>query len=263
VAALNAILILLRGTSTWAQPRDLGINRRFVFRPHTAGNAKKPARRMIHNMLRQLAPYGGEAALGALFLLSIVSVGTIGQRIWLFLRRFHNTDQFVKELLPLLRAADRRRAESLCQQTNASVCCVALAGLLESDKGPSAVRLALDAAISREKTVLEDAFIVLNEMGGLALLIGVAGSLFDLLTLGYSSSATSLSAFIPALAPTIGGLLVAIPAWLARSILSAQVQRIVRECEFVARLVLSQSASAEPAATSSANPFVKTRRVAA
>jgi biopolymer transport protein ExbB/TolQ len=218
---------------------------------------------MIHNMVRQLAPYGGEAALGALFLLSIVSVGMIGQRVWLFLRRFHNADKFAKELLPLLRSSDLRRAESLCQETNASACCVALAGLLESDKGLSAVRHALDNAISRERTALEDTFIVLNELGRLAVLIGIAGSLFDLLTIGYSGSSAALSAFIPALSPTVGGLLVAIPAWLTRSLLSAHVQRIVRECEFVARLVLSQLASAEPPATGSVNPFVKARRVAA
>jgi biopolymer transport protein ExbB/TolQ len=81
--------------------------------------------------------------------------------------------------------------------------------------------------------------------------------------MGHSASTAALSTFIPALTPSIGGLLVAIPAWLARSLLSAHVQRIVRECEFVARLVLSQLANAEPAATGSANPFVKARRVAA
>ncbi|HEY2411422.1 MAG TPA: MotA/TolQ/ExbB proton channel family protein [Pirellulaceae bacterium] len=224
-------------------------------------------------MLRQLAPFGGEAALGALFLLSIISIGTIGQRIWLFLRRFHNTDNFAKELLPLLRAADWRRAESLCQQTDASVCCVALAGLLESGNGLPAVRHALDTAISRERTALEDTFLVLNELGRLALLIGFVGSLFDLLAIGIANSAAAhsdsagqamtYSAIFPALAPAIGGLLVAIPAWLARSLLSVHVQRIVRECEFIARLVLSQLANAAPAAAGSSTPFIKTRRVAA
>jgi len=228
---------------------------------------------MIHHMLRQLAPYGGEAALAALFLLSIVSVGMIGQRIWLFLQRFHTTDKFAKDLLPLLRVADLRRAESLCQQRNASVCCVALAGLLESGNGLPAVRHALDTAISRERTALEDTFLVLNELGRLALLIGIVGSLFDVLAIGFANSAAgqpdlagnavTYSAFFPALAPAIGGLLVAIPAWLARSMLSVHVQRIVRECDFVARLVLSQLASAEPAGAGGSAPFIKTRRVAA
>jgi len=227
---------------------------------------------MIHRMLSQLAPYGGEAALGALFLLSIISVGAMGQRIWLFLRRFYRSDRFVQELLPLLRAADWRQAESLCQQTNASVCCVALAGLLEANKGLPAVRNALDHAISRERVALEDTFTVLNELGRLALLIGMLGSLFDLLAIANAISAAvpqelaaqtvTYAAFFPAVVPMIGALLVAIPAWLARSMLSVHVQQIVRECEFVARLVVSQLASAETTRNTSA-PFIKTRRVAA
>src|SRR5262249_7369772 len=157
--------------------------------------------------------------------------------IWLFLGRFHNADKFANELLPLLRTSDWRQAESLCQQTTSSVCCVTLAGLHEANNGLTAVQHAFDIAISRERTALEDTFIVLNELGKIALLIGIVGSLFDLLMIGRSTSAATFSTFLPALTPTIGGLLVAIPAWGTRSMLSAHVQRIVRECEFVARLV--------------------------
>jgi len=215
---------------------------------------------MMHELLRRLAQYGGEGALGTLFLLSIVNLGLISQSVWHFVRRRFNAEVFAKQLAALLRADDFLRAEALAQQADASVCCVALAGLFESGRGLHAVRHALDNAISRERTKLEEPFGAMVELGRLAVLIGILGSLFDLLMVG---NPAAVSAFLPALAPTIGGLLVAIPAWIAKSLLALHVQRIVRECEFVAKVTLSQLTPVETATAVVASSAVHSRRVAA
>jgi len=71
------------------------------------------------------------------------------------------------------------------------------------------------------------------------------------------------AAMIASVSPLIGGLLVAIPGWLARSILNVHVQRILVECQFVARLGSSQLASAEQVKATSPVQSLKLRRVSA
>jgi biopolymer transport protein ExbB/TolQ len=228
---------------------------------------------MMHDLVSQLARYGGEGALGVLFVLSIVNLGIIGQRVWFFVSRRVSTNQFVQELVPLLRIGDVRRAQSLSQQSPASVCCVATAGLFQAERGLPAVERALATTISRERIVLENNVVVMSELGRIALLVGVVGSLCDLVALGGSTTQAlppeavlkpiGYSTIVAAMAPTIGAFLVAIPAWLARSIFNVYVQRVMRECEFVARLVLSELVVGDPAPAGSFHQVPKTRRVAA
>src|SRR6185369_213208 len=111
---------------------------------------------MMHDLIEQLAQHGGEAALGVLFVLSIANVGIISQRVWFFARRRINTNRFVQELIPYLRAGDLRRAQSVSQQSTASVCCVASAGFVQADRGLPAMERALATTISRERAVLDD-----------------------------------------------------------------------------------------------------------
>jgi biopolymer transport protein ExbB/TolQ len=226
---------------------------------------------MLHQLLGRLAQFGGEGALGVLLLLSIASVGVIGQCVWQFTRRRFDVNAFVRQLLPLLRANDLLRAEALTQRVSCSVCTVASAGLLETEKGVAMVRHSLDSAISRERIALENMFGALDELGRLALLLGALGSLCDLLTAvssGTPSPVVSISTLVDstlsrALTPMVGGLLVALPAWAARGMLNAHVRRIVRDCEYVASLVLSELTKAELAVTGTTTSHVKTRRVAA
>jgi biopolymer transport protein ExbB/TolQ len=135
------------------------------------------------------------------------------------------------------------------------------------------VQQALGTATSCERINLEDKLALLSELGRLALLIGILGSLFDVLALGSPSESLPAqevavgrlraSMMIAALSPVIGGLLVAVPAWLARSMLNVHVQRIVLECEFIAQLVSSHLAVAEQAKTASPIQHLKLNRVAA
>src|SRR5262245_3947329 len=119
---------------------------------------------MLHESLGRLAHYGGEGALGVLFVLSIVSVGIISQRVWLFVRRYTNTNRFLHELRPLLRDGDLWRARSVCQQSTASVCSIAWAGLHQAENGVGWMERALATALSRERIELEDKLLLLNEL---------------------------------------------------------------------------------------------------
>jgi biopolymer transport protein ExbB len=228
---------------------------------------------MMHQLLGRLAQFGGEGALGVLFVLSTVNFGIISQRVWFFVWYRINAKGFVQQLVPLLQGRDLLRAEALSQRVNASICSVVLAGLWRAEDGLPAVEQALETAISHERIHLEDRLVLLNELARLALLVGLLGSLFDVLALGNpnptvpppepAANPFPLSAMIEAITPLVGGLLVAIPAWLARSMLKAHVQRVLHECEFVARLMASQLALAEPITPTSSVQPSKVRRVAA
>lgn len=217
---------------------------------------------MMHQLLGRLAQFGGEAALGMLFVLSIVSLGVIGQRVCFFLRRRIDAHAFARQLAPLLRSRDLLRAEALAQGANTSLHAVALAGLSHADRGLPAVEQSLHASIARERIHLADSLVLLSELAHLGLFVGIAGSLFDLLAVGTATPAITTpeaapaslnyAALIASVSPAIGGLLVTIPAWLARSLLQMHVQRVVRECEFVARLLCEQLVSPQP--TPSASP---------
>jgi biopolymer transport protein ExbB/TolQ len=226
---------------------------------------------MLHELLGRLAQYGGEAALGVLFVLSIVNVGIISQRVWVFVRRYTNTNRFLSELRPLLRDGDVRRARSVCQKSTACVCSIANAGLSQAEHGITVMERALATAIARERIELEDKLVLLNEFGRIALLAGILGTLFDVAALGGAKAAASFTdtasyslytAMIGTIMPAIGGLLVAIPAWLARSVFNVHVQRVLRESEFVARLMVSELTVVETATTGSPNVAMKIRRLA-
>lgn len=228
---------------------------------------------MMHDLLGRIAHYGGEGALCLLFVLSIVNLAIISQRIWFLARRHTNVDAFVSQLVPLLRGRDLAKAGALCESANGGICSVALAGLTHAEHGLPAVLQALATATSCERIHLEDRLILLNELGRFALLVGIVGSLFDVLALnGPSESLTApgivigrlhSSLMTAAICPTIGGLLVAIPAWLARSLLNVHIQRILLECEFVARLICSQLALAEQSNPIAPTHLLKPHRVAA
>src|SRR5262245_32915967 len=106
---------------------------------------------MMHQLVGRLAQFGGEGALGVLFVLSIVNLGIVSHRIWFFVRHRINANAFVMQLVPLLRGRDLLRAEALSQRETASICSVALAGLSRADHGLQAVEQALEASISHER----------------------------------------------------------------------------------------------------------------
>jgi biopolymer transport protein ExbB/TolQ len=228
---------------------------------------------MMHDLLGRIAHYGGEAALCLLFVLSIFNLAIISQRVWFLVRRHTNVDALVNHLVPLLRARELPKARTLCGSAHGGICSVALAGLSQTDHGLPAVQQALATATSCERIHLEDKLILLNELGRLALLVGIVGSLFDVLAIsgpneslpapGFAIGRLHSSLMAAAICPTIGGLLVAIPAWLARSMLNVHVQRILLECEFVGRLICSQLSLAEQTNPVAPIELLKPRRVAA
>lgn len=202
---------------------------------------------MMHGLLLRLALVGGEGALVVLFFASVTSFAIICERLWYIGRRHIKLDEFVRQLVGHLRAGDVRNACTVAQRSDSSVCVTALAGLMHVDQGPDAVRGALAAAVAREKLRLENKLAVLSVVARMALLVGVTGTLFDLLTLsvpevvgpaiGAAVKQPVLSQVVATLVPFAAGLCVSLPAYLAAGLLGAYVQRRLLECDFISELI--------------------------
>jgi hypothetical protein len=147
---------------------------------------------MMHDLLGRLAPYGGEGALCALFAFSVINLAIISHRIWFFARRHINANKFLNQLIPLIRGRDLPRARALSQRADASICSTTFAGLIEAEHGLAAVQEAFATAISYERIILEDKLVALKEAGRLALLVGILGSLFDVLAFASPSQPVPL-----------------------------------------------------------------------
>ena len=208
----------------------------------------------MHQLFERLSQYGGEAALCVLFLISILSVAVISERIWHFARNRVSADEFSRRLIELLRAGDMPSALALSQRSEISVRSITLAALMQTAHGQCAAGHALDAAALHERVRLQNRVGTLSNLARLSLLIGLAGTLFDVLALnasnGLAESLTHASNSLPiyrlvaaTLAPTVAGLVVGIMTWLATGMLSSHVQRQLFECDMLARLISFQLGS--------------------
>ncbi len=202
---------------------------------------------MLHGILLRLALMGGEGALVALFFGSVTTFAVICERLWYLWRRHIKLDTFVQPLVACLRSGDLRGARTLAQSSENCVCVTALAGLMQVDYGPEAVRHALATAMERERLRMDNQLAILTVLARISILVGIAGTLCDLLTLSVPEVAGPLIGsavrrplllqLVSTLVPCLAGLCVSVPAYLAAGVLGAYVQRRLRECDFISRLI--------------------------
>jgi biopolymer transport protein ExbB len=206
---------------------------------------------MMHELFRRLAQFGGEGSLYVLFAMSIVTVAIIAERIWTFVRRYANADKLIRQLAAVL-GVDLAETSALVHGSQASLCRIVAAGLAAAASGPQAVRDALQTAAAREGQFLKRNLALLQELGRFSVLIGLVGTLLDLLSLttptgvevlaGGASNRSATYLVISTLAPAVAGLLVAIPAWLTASVLNDRIQKLSSEFDEVAQLVAAELA---------------------
>jgi biopolymer transport protein ExbB len=201
---------------------------------------------MLYDLIGRFAGIGGECALAVLFVVSIVSLALICDRVWYFVQRHLDVDLFAGQLAPLLRAHDWSGAQDVAQQSPASPALTVLAGLSQVDFGPQAVQAVMRSAAARERLRLDAHLGLLRSLGLAALLVGLLGTVFDLWEFlnspGVSNSGKTLMNYnaISVLAPLAAGLLAATPAFFAASILTSHVQKTMNQIEFITEFVMAQ-----------------------
>lgn len=203
----------------------------------------------MHEVLLQAAQFGGECVLALLFVSSIVGIAVISERLWFYYRTRVDADAFARSLLQALHNGDLSRARSLASRSQASLCLVISAGLSQLPQGLRSMRAAMRIAKVHERTRLEGQASILGALGQSTLLLGLLGTVFDLMQVAILGSAEGLNASAPVatppdvlaiLTPLAGGLLVAIPALFADRMFKNHVRQTLRRIDSVSQLVTLQ-----------------------
>lgn len=210
---------------------------------------------MMHQVMLQAAQIGGECVLGLLFVASIVGVAIISDRVWFFARTRIDADHFARQLLQALHAGDLPRARSIANKSRASLSLVVAAGLSQLQQGTRAMTVAMRIAKGHERIRLEGQMGLLGAIGQCSLLLGLLGTLLDLMQVALRGDASGLSANSPIatappdvlaiLTPVAAGLLVAIPTMFADQVLKCQVRGTLRKIDSVTQLLVLQLREAQ------------------
>jgi biopolymer transport protein ExbB len=208
---------------------------------------------MFHKLMIQLAEGGAELALGLLLVASVLSLAIISNRAWFFIQQRLDSVRVGKQLLHALCASDWGKVWAIVHRSQHGACLVIAAGLTQVDRGRRAVRTAVCSARLREQTRLEGQLDFLYPLARSAMLLGLLGTLLDLVRMAYAPGAAAVTSagsaaagqgaartMLELLAPAAAGLVVAIPALLADGILKRQLRLALREIDSLAHLLILQ-----------------------
>lgn len=201
--------------------------------------------------------FEAEWVLYLLFGLSLASVAVMAERFWFY--QTHRVDvQTVRERLDaLLTAGDYEGAAEYLEGFDSLETNVTLFGLRSYQRGPDAVEALLEGAASQERLRYNRRLSFLATVGSNAPFIGLFGTVLGIIKafqdlsddLG-NAAGSVMSGISEALVATAVGLLVAIPAVVAYNAFAGVVKASVGRGTLLARTLVSQLKSQEPALTS-------------
>jgi biopolymer transport protein ExbB len=171
----------------------------------------------------------------------LLAVGVFLER-WLYYHRaqIHVTD-FVNGIRNSLKRGNVIEAIATCDETPGPVAHVVKAALMNHDRSRDEIREAVQDVARREVTRLERRLVVLATVAQVTPLIGFLGTVLGMIQMFKVIQETQLpnpgqlaGGVWEALLPAAGGLMVAIPAYVAYNYLVGRVQHLVQDMEWAA-----------------------------
>ncbi len=191
--------------------------------------------------------FEAEWVLYLLFLLSLVSVAIMVERLIFYRRHAVDGEAIRAELNRLLGQGDYAAAAQYLQKFDSLETNVVLFGLREYQKGPDAVEDLIAGAETKEKLRYQQRLAFLATVGSNAPFIGLFGTVLgiirafkDLAANMADASGTVMYGISEALVATAVGLLVAIPAVVAYNIFMSRVKHIMGSSELLSKTLLAQ-----------------------
>ncbi len=173
-----------------------------------------------------------------LFLCSVLSLGVIAERLWVFFKSKVDTPGLMEKLGGLLRKKDIAGAVSLCDQTGGPVGRTLKAGLVKKGKSAKEVEEAMLVKAREEVLDLEKHLAIVGTIGNIAPFIGLFGTVLgvirafnDIALTGSGGAAVVAKGIAEALIATAGGLFVAVPAVIGYNYLLNWVERYSTELQ--------------------------------
>ena len=189
----------------------------------------------------------------------LLAVGVFLER-WLYYHRaqIHVAD-FVNGIRNSLKRGNVIEAIATCDETAGPVAQVVKAALISHDRGRDEIREAVQDVARREVTRLERRLVVLATVAQVTPLIGFLGTVLGMIQMFKVIQETQLpnpgqlaGGVWEALLPAAGGLMVAIPAYVAYNYLVGRVQHLVQDMEWAANDIVGFLSRQDQAEHSSA-----------
>ncbi len=183
----------------------------------------------------------GGPVMWLLLLLGFVAVVIFIERT-LFLHRSQiRSTEFLNGIKNLLQKDRLMEALTLCEETPGPVAKLVKAGLRHANDDEQAMRFAVQEAALAELPVLERRISALAAVAQIAPLFGLLGTLLGMIKTfylfnqggNYATPAVLAGGMWEALLTAAAGLMVAIPAHLARHFLTGRVRSLVQDMEWV------------------------------
>jgi biopolymer transport protein ExbB len=178
----------------------------------------------MSEIFKKLALVGDVWVLWLLLAASVISLGVIFERWWVFRKNNIDFPVFLDKLAGFLEEGNLPGARNIVNSVYGIEARVASAGLDNLYKGPASVEEAMVSRLVLERSRLEKNLIVLGTLGNNAPFIGLFGTVLgiikafnDLAVSGSSGVSVVMAGISSALIATAFGILVAIPAVVANN----------------------------------------------
>lgn len=191
---------------------------------------------------------GASPLLYLMIALSVVSVGVILERLWVFARAADDLPALDRDLFVYLEVWDVAGARARLEQSPSPTAAILAAGLRAARRGRTAAADAMNGTAMLERLRLERRLSLLGTLGSNAPFVGLLGTVigivmaFDALSAAGPSGAapsTVMSAIAEALVATAIGLFVAIPAVVAFNAFQRRIKVLLGEAEALGQKLLS------------------------
>ena len=169
---------------------------------------------------------------------AILAIAIFFERLFHYHRAQIHTDDFVKGILNSLKRGNVKEAIDTCRDTACPVAQVVMAAVLNHDRSRDEIREAVQDTARTEVTRLERNLPLLVTIAQVAPLIGFLGTVWGMIRVfmviekTQGTNAGQLAGGVwQALLTTAGGLVVAIPSYIAYNYLVSRVQNLVLDME--------------------------------
>ncbi|MGD0058216.1 MAG: MotA/TolQ/ExbB proton channel family protein [Verrucomicrobiia bacterium] len=169
---------------------------------------------------------------------AILAIAIFFERLFHYHRAQIHTDDFVKGILNSLKRGNVKEAIDTCRDTAGPVAQVVMAAVLNHDRSRDEIREAVQDTARTEVTRLERNLPLLVTIAQVAPLIGFLGTVWGMIRVfmviekTQGTNAGQLAGGVwQALLTTAGGLVVAIPSYIAYNYLVSRVQNLVLDME--------------------------------
>jgi len=170
--------------------------------------------------------------------LGLVALITFLEKLFHFHRAQINTADFINGIRNALKRGNVVESIALCDETPGPVPAVVKAGIASLDRSRGEIREAMEDAARAEIARLERRLVIIATVAQIAPLIGFLGTvlgmiqMFKVIQEAQLPSPGQLAGGVwQALYTTAGGLMVAVPAYIAYNYLVSRVQNLVLDME--------------------------------